>query len=134
MTELTNKRVKDTYKQLLKIGVSANVGVSTTLTAIQTGDGENTAIKISKTAMQVNGPLGITTSVCVSGELRVTGDVCASAYYGSGRHLTSVSPSGDTSVSSLIVTNTATIGGTLSVGGAVNLLSTATVSGPAGFL
>ena len=48
MTELTNKRVKDTYKQLLKIGVSANVGVSTTLTNIQTGDGENTAIKYLK--------------------------------------------------------------------------------------
>ena len=134
MTDLTNKSVKDTYKQLLKMGITTNAGVSTTLTAVQTGDGENTAIKISKTAMQINGPLGVTTSVCVSGELRVTGDVCASAYYGSGRHLTSISPSGDTSVSSLIVTNTATIGGTLSVGGAVNLLSTATVSGAAGFL
>ena len=48
MTDLTNKSVKDTYKQLLKMGITTNAGVSTTLTAIQTGDGENTAIKISK--------------------------------------------------------------------------------------
>ena len=142
MTELTNKRVKDTYKQLLKIGVSANVGVSTTLTAVQTGDGQATAIKISKTAMQVNGPLGVTTSVCVSGELRVTDTVCASSFYGDGSNLTGVTMSvgGDISVSSIYVNNTATIGGAasiggvLSVGGAVNLLSTATVSGAAGFL
>ena len=134
MSTLKGRLINDTYKQILKMGVSANAGVSTTLTAVQTGDGEATAIKISKNAMQINGALGITTSVSVSGELRVTGDVCASAYYGSGRHLTSVVVAGDTSVSSLVVTNTATIGGTLSVGGAVNLLSTATVSGAAGFL
>ena len=43
------------------------------------------------------------------------------------------STSGDVSVSTLRVTNDATIGGALSVGGAVNLASTLTVSGKAEF-
>ena len=132
--DLTGKRIADTYKGLLKLAVSGNGAVSTSLTQVEGGDGTNTALFVASSAIRVGGAFAVSSSVCVGGSLKVTGDVCASSYFGSGRHLTSITPSGDTSVSSLIVANTATIGGTLSVGGAVNLLSTATVSGAAGFL
>ena len=72
MTELTNKRVKDTYKQLLKIGVSANVAVSTTLTNIQTGDGTNTALKVATGAVKIAGTFGVDGNASVSGDLQVT--------------------------------------------------------------
>ena len=132
--DLKGKRIADTYKGLLKLAVSGNGAVSSSLTQVEGGDGTNTALFVATDSVKVGGAFAVSSSVSMGGSLKVTGDVCASSYYGSGRHLTSIVATGDTSVSSLIVANTATIGGTLSVGGAVNLLSTATVSGAAGFL
>ena len=62
MTELTGKQIASTYKQLLKIGVSTNTGVSTTLQTVQSGDGTNSALQIA------------TGKVAVAGELSVSGD------------------------------------------------------------
>jgi fibronectin-binding autotransporter adhesin len=138
--DLKGKRIADTYKGLLKLAVSGNGVVSSSLTQVEGGDGTNTALFVATDSVKVGGAFAVSSSVSVGGSLQVTGDVCASSYYGSGRHLTSVVATGDTSVSTLIVANTAEIGGALSVGGgvtltgAVNLLSTATVSGAAGFL
>ena len=125
--DLTGKRIADTYKGLLKLAVSGNGVVSSGLTQVEGGDGTNTALQVATDAVRVKGSFAVSSSVSIAGTLRVDGDVCASSYFGSGRHLTSIVASGDTSVSSLIVANNATIGGTLSVGGAVNLLRTATV-------
>ena len=37
MSTLTGRQISDTYKQLIKMAVSANAGVSADLTQIQTG-------------------------------------------------------------------------------------------------
>ena len=132
--DLTGKRIADTYKGLLKLAVSGNGAVSSSLTQVEGGDGTNTALLVATSAIRVGGAFAVSSSTSIGGSLKVNGDVCASSYFGSGRHLTSIIATGDTSVSSLIVANTATIGGALSVGGAVNFLSTATVSGNSGFL
>jgi len=49
MSTLTSKQISQTYKQLLKVNVSAdtNTGVTGDLQQVQTGDGTNTAIKIA---------------------------------------------------------------------------------------
>mgnify|MGYP003681419322 CR=1 FL=1 len=45
MSTLTGRQISDTYKQLIKLAVSANAGVSADLTQIQTGDGTNIAFQ-----------------------------------------------------------------------------------------
>ena len=133
MTELTGKQISQSYKQLLKVATSANTGVTNDLVQVETGDGTNTAMQISTSIINITGSFGVTENASVSGDLLVGSKVCASAFYGDGSNLTNVPASGDVSVSTLRVTNDATIGGALSVGGAVNLASTLTVSGKAEF-
>ena len=52
MTDLTGKQIANTYKQLLKVAVSTNSGVSTTAQTIQSGDGTNSAMQLSTTAIK----------------------------------------------------------------------------------
>jgi len=129
MSDLSNKLINNTYKKLLQVSTSGNVGVDSNLTNVQTGDGTNTAIKISTSAIQVIGTFGVSGDASVVGDLQVTDKVCASLFYGDGSNLTNVPTSGDVSVSTLRVTHNASIGGTLSVVGAVGLNSTLVVAG-----
>jgi len=117
MSTLTSKQISKTYKQLLKLNVSANTGVTGTLQNIQSGEGTNSALQISTSVIQVAGKFGVSEDVSVSGDLLVGSKVCASAYYGDGSNLTGITFTGDVSVSSLIVTNNATIGGNVTIGG-----------------
>ena len=117
MSTLTSKQISKTYKQLLKLNVSANTGVTGTLQNIQSGEGTNSALQISTSVIQVAGKFGVSEDASVSGDLLVGSKVCASAYYGDGSNLTGITFTGDVSVSSLIVTNNATIGGNVTIGG-----------------
>ena len=130
MSTLTSKQISQTYKQLLKVNVSAdtNTGVTGDLQQVQTGDGTNSALQISTSVIQVAGKFGVSEDASVSGDLLVGSKVCASAFFGDGSNLTNVPTSGDVSVSTLRVTHNASIGGTLSVVGAVGLNSTLTVA------
>ena len=59
MTDLTTKFISKTYKQIILVSSSAstngstNTGVNTSLKAVQTGDGTNTALKIATNAIQI---------------------------------------------------------------------------------
>ena len=154
MTELTGKQISQSYKQLLKVAVSTNTGVTNDLVQVETGDGTNTAMQISTSIINITGSFGVTENASISGDLQIKGavcassaffgtfnvsnltvtgafvadKVCASAFFGDGSNLTNVPTSGDVSVSSLRVTHNASIGGTLSVVGAVGLNSTLTVA------
>jgi len=162
MTTLTGKLINNTYKQLVKIGVSTNTGFTTTLTTIEDGDGSASSLQLATNAAQVDGNLfvagkfGVSSDASVAGNLAISNKVCASAFYGDGSNLTGIVFTVGTSTTDTLTNKTfgdkvdfnddvcisgdsvlvgnATIGGTLSVGGAVNMLSTATVSGTAGFL
>ena len=119
MSTLTSKQISQTYKQLLKVNVSAdtNTGITGDLQQVQSGDGTNSALQISTSGIQVAGKFGVSEDASVSGDLLVGSKVCASAYYGDGSNLTGITFTGDVSVSSLIVTNNATIGGNVTIGG-----------------
>jgi fibronectin-binding autotransporter adhesin len=123
MSTLTGRLINNTYKQLLKVATSANTGITGTLTTIQDGDAGNTALQLATSAAQIDGTLFVGKTFGVSGDASVAGDfqvhskVCASAFYGDGSNLTGLTFSGDVSVSSLIVTNNATIGGNVTIGG-----------------
>ena len=119
MSTLTSKQISQTYKQLLKVNVSAdtNTGVTGDLQQVQSGEGTNSALQISTSVIQVAGKFGVSEDASVSGDLLVGSKVCASAYYGDGSNLTGITFTGDVSVSSLIVTNNATIGGNVTIGG-----------------
>ena len=49
---LTGRLISNTYKQLLKIDVSTNTGISSTLTTIVDGDGSATALQVATNAAQ----------------------------------------------------------------------------------
>ena len=121
MSTLTSKQISETYKQLLKVNVSANTntGLTNDLQQIQSGDGTNAALQISTGAVKATGTFGVDGNASVGGDLQISNKVCASAYYGDGSNITGITFTGDVSVSSLIVTNNATIGGTVTIGGAV---------------
>ena len=121
MSTLTSKQISETYKQLLKVNVSAdtNTGLTNDLQQIQSGDGTNAALQISTGAVKATGTFGVDGNASVGGDLQISSKVCASAYYGDGSNITGITFTGDVSVSSLIVTNNATIGGTVTIGGAV---------------
>jgi hypothetical protein len=91
MTDLTGKQIANTYKQLLKVAVSTNAGVCATLQTIQSGDGTNSAMQLSNTAIRSTGALDAGGDVSVGGAIFTEGNVCATAFFGSGAHLTSVS-------------------------------------------
>ena len=105
MSTLTSKQISQTYKQLLKINVSANTGVTGDLQNIQSGDGTNSALQISTSVINVAGKFGVSEDASVSGDLLVGSKVCASAFYGDGSNLTGITFTGDVSVSSFIQSN-----------------------------
>ena len=119
MSTLTSKQISQTYKQLLKVNVSAdtNTGVTGDLQQVQSGEGTNSALQISTSVIQIAGKFGVSEDASVSGDLLVGSKVCASAFYGDGSNITGITFTGDVSVSSLIVTNNATIGGNVTIGG-----------------
>ena len=46
MTDFTGKLISDTYKQLLKVAVSTNTGLDTTVRTIESGDGQDSALQL----------------------------------------------------------------------------------------
>ena len=125
MSSFDNKLVSQTYKQILKMAISANEGVSASLINVQTGDGVNTALQVATGKVQVAGTFGVASDVSVSGDMQILGKVCASTYFGDGTNLTGVTATieGNISVSNAIV------GGTLNVAGTTTLTGTVMVSG-----
>lgn len=91
MTQLTGKQIANTYKQLLKVGVSTNSGVCATSQTIQSGDGANSAMQLSTTAIRSTGAVEVDGNISATGNIHSGGNVCATRFYGSGAHLTSVS-------------------------------------------
>jgi hypothetical protein len=60
MTDLTGKKIANTYKDLLQINSSAsNEGVDGTLRRVQDGGGTNTAISLSQNKVQIHGDIEI---------------------------------------------------------------------------
>ena len=98
MTDLTGKQIANTYKQLLKVAVSTNAGVCATLQTIQSGDGTNSAMQLSNTAIRSTGALDAAGDVSVGGAIYTDGNVCATAFFGDGSGLTNVSLSVSSSV------------------------------------
>ena len=121
MSTLTGKLVSNSYKQLLKMAVSANEGVSASLINVQTGDGVNTALQVATNQVLVAGKFGVSDDMSVSGNLQLTGKVCASSYFGDGSNLSGVTATieGNISVSNAIVGGTLNVGGTATITGAV---------------
>ena len=97
MTDLTGKQIANTYKQLLKVAVSTNSGVSTTAQTIQSGDGTNSAMQLSTTAIKSTSKI-VGVSICATNDVHVGGNVCATAFFGDGSGLTNVSLSVSSSV------------------------------------
>jgi UDP-3-O-[3-hydroxymyristoyl] glucosamine N-acyltransferase len=125
MSSFDNKLVSQTYKQILKMAISANEGVSASLINVQTGDGVNTALQVATGAVHVAGTFGVGSNVSVSGDIQILGKVCASTYYGDGTNLTGVTATieGNISVSNIVA------GGTLNVAGTTTLTGAVMVSG-----
>ena len=59
MTDLTGKQIANTYKQLLKVAVSTNDGIDSTVRTIESGDGTNSALQLSNSVVNVNGTFQI---------------------------------------------------------------------------
>ena len=59
MTALTGKQIANTYKQLLKVAVSTNDGIDSTVRTIESGDGTNSALQLSNSVVNVNGTFQI---------------------------------------------------------------------------
>ena len=55
MTELTGKTIANTYKQLLRVGVSTNTGVSAGLSTIETGDGTDSSFQLATGSAKFTG-------------------------------------------------------------------------------
>ena len=145
MTDLTGKTIANTYKQLLRVGVSTNTGVSAGLTTIESGDGTDSSFQLATNSAKFTGTLVVDGATSIADNLHVDEKVCASAFYGDGSNISGVTATiaGNISVSNatvggnLYVSGTATIVGAthlqaaLSVGGAAQFGSTVTVSGAA---
>ena len=128
MSTLTGRQISDTYKQLIKLNVSANTGVTTSLAYIQTGDATNIGMKVATNAIQITGILNVDGSVVAAGDVSIGGTVtiggtnlqasnakvCASAYYGDGSNLTGVNSSvgGNVCVGNISVVGNAHVSGT----------------------
>ena len=113
-TSLTGRQIANSYKELLKVAVSTNVGVSGALKTIQTGDASNSPLQLSQSTLNVNGTFALNgTNITVTGEqinAAVSGgfqnvsastgffsaQVCANTYYGDGSNLSGVTTSAAT--------------------------------------
>jgi len=124
MTDLTGKKISNTYKELLKVKTSVdNTGIDSTVRFIEDGAGNNTALKLSNNKVASNGNVSVggslnVTGVIAAGELsvsnlnttgtigatRITVDsieasvVSATTYYGDGSNLTGIVVSAAASV------------------------------------
>ena len=58
-TSLTGRQIANSYKELLKVAVSTNVGVSGALKTIQTGDAANSPLQLSQSTLNINGTLSL---------------------------------------------------------------------------
>ncbi len=114
MTDLTGKLISNTYKQLLKVAVSTNDGLDSTVRTIESGDGTDSPLQLSDDTLNINGTfqlLGVTVTVnanqinlgaqgvftkvsASSGTF--LGAVSANTYYGDGSNLTGVIASAET--------------------------------------
>ena len=113
-TSLTGRQIANSYKELLKVAVSTNVGVSGALKTIQSGDASNSPLQLSQSTLNINGTFSLNgTAITVTGtqiNQAVSGgfqnvsastghfvaQVCALEYYGDGSNLTGVTTSAAT--------------------------------------
>jgi hypothetical protein len=58
-TQLTGKQISNTYNQLLKVNVSTNIGITSDLQTIQSGDATNSALQLSQSTVNINGTLAL---------------------------------------------------------------------------
>jgi len=120
MTTLTGKLISNSYKQLVKIGVSTNTGFTTTLTTIEDGDGSASSLQLATNAAKIDGTLfvgqtfGVSGDASVAGDLAISNKVCASAFHGDGSNLTGLVFTGDVSVVD-VPTNVAALVGSVIV-------------------
>ena len=118
MTDLTGKLISGTYKQLLLINSSTtNTGVQASAAFVQTGDGTQTALKVSRSGVNIVGTGQVTSDLSIGGGVAVADKVCASAFFGDGSNLSGITASigGDVSVSSLTVAGDGNFGGNVIV-------------------
>ena len=110
-TSLTGRQIANSYKELLKVAVSTNVGVSAALKTVQAGDATNSPLQLSQSTLNVNGTFALNgTNITVTGEQInaavsggfqnvsastgfFTAEVCANTYYGDGSNLSGVTTS-----------------------------------------
>jgi predicted acyltransferase (DUF342 family) len=131
MTELTGKTIANTYKQLLRVGVSTNTGVSAGLQTIETGDGTDSSFQLATGAAKFTGTLAVTGNVSLDGNIHVDDKVCASAFYGDGSNITGVTAviAGDISVSNAIIGGNLYVSGTTTIIGNAAFKSNVTIGG-----
>ena len=135
MTDLTGKQIANTYKQLLRLGVSTNSGVSAGLTTIETGDGTDSSFQIATGAAKFTGTLAVSGATSIASGLHVGDKVCASSFYGDGSNLTGVTATiaGNISVSNVTVGGNLYVSGTTTIVGATHLQAAVSVGGAAQF-
>ena len=123
MTDLTGKQIANTYKQLLKVAVSTNTGVSTALQTVQSGDGTNSALRIGTGGVAIAGSLSVTAfnvgsftadNVNVSACLSATNIVAATGSFTSKVSGAAAEFSGNVSVGASIYAAGAVYTGTVS--------------------
>jgi hypothetical protein len=135
MTELTGKTIANTYKQLLRVGVSTNTGVSAGLSTIETGDGTDSSFQLATGSAKFTGTLAVTGNVSLDGNIHIDDKVCASAFYGDGSNITGVTATiaGNISVSNATIGGNLYVSGTTTIVGATHLQATVSVGGAAQF-
>jgi hypothetical protein len=78
MTSLTGKKPKDTYKDLLQVS-NSNSGIDSTIRFVSDGEGTNSVLKLSTTAVTVAADITVTGTVLVTGDT-AAGDDAAIGY------------------------------------------------------
>jgi hypothetical protein len=78
MASLTGKKPKDTYKDLLQVS-NSNSGIDSTLRLVSDGEGTNSILKLSTTAVEVAGDITATGTVFAEGDT-AAGDDAAIGY------------------------------------------------------
>ena len=119
MTDLTGKKIANTYKDLLQIdAASDNAGLDTTLRRVQDGSGDSSAISLSQTAARVHGSLTIDNNLSVAntlyagsfnvGEIGVS-SISATNIFATSINGTNITIGGDNIVTSAIAASTQAI-------------------------
>ena len=58
-TSFTGRQIANSYKEILKIETSVNQGLTTSLQTIQSGDGINSALQLSRSKVNINGTFAL---------------------------------------------------------------------------